>query len=159
MEWQWLPTATGAVPTIKATRLCYHRFTDGLQAAKMGAAERAWETPQTLTTARYSRENGNPHAKHMKSPYVYILASKPRGTLYVGSTSNLIQRVWQHKNDFVDGFTKRYGVHRLVWHEAHDSMESAKIREKAIKKWNRAWKIQLIERENLGWRELYDGLL
>ncbi len=71
----------------------------------------------------------------MKLPCVYILASKPHGTLYLGVTSNLVQRTWQHKNDLVEGFTKRYGVHTLVWFEAHESMESAITREKAIKEW------------------------
>ncbi len=72
----------------------------------------------------------------MKLPCVYILASKPHGTLYLGVTSNLVQRTWQHKNDLVEGFTKRYGVHTLVWFEAHESMESAIAREKAIKEWS-----------------------
>jgi putative endonuclease len=90
-----------------------------------------------------------------KMPCVYILASKPNGTLYIGVTSNLVQRVWQHKEDFVEGFTKRYGVHQLVWYEIHASMESAITREKAIKKWKRAWKINLIEKGNHGWVDLY----
>ena len=92
----------------------------------------------------------------MKSPCVYILANKPKGTLYIGVTSNLTQRVWQHKNDFVDGFTERYGVHRVVWYEVHETMESAITREKALKKWNRAWKIELIEKTNPNWTDLYD---
>ena len=90
-----------------------------------------------------------------KMPCVYILASKPNGTLYIGVTSNLVQRVWQHKEDFVEGFTKRYGVHQLVWYELHASMESAITREKAIKKWKRAWKTNLIEKGNHGWVDLY----
>ena len=94
----------------------------------------------------------------MKIPCVYILASKPNGTLYVGVTSDLIQRIWQHKNNLVEGFTKRYGVHRLVWYEVHESMESAIQREKAIKKWNRAWKIELIEKNNPTWRDLYNEI-
>ena len=73
-------------------------------------------------------------------------------------TSDLVQRVWQHKNDFVEGFTKQYGVHRLVWYEVHGSMESAIVREKALKKWNRAWKIELIEEGSPGWKDLYDGI-
>ena len=92
----------------------------------------------------------------MKSPCVYILTNKPKGTLYIGVTSNLTQRVWQHKNDFVDGFTERYGVHRVVWYEVHETMESAITREKALKKWNRAWKIELIEKTNPNWTDLYD---
>lgn len=94
----------------------------------------------------------------MRTPCVYILASKPRGTLYIGVTSDLAQRVWQHKHDLVDGFTKRYGVHRLIWHEVHGTMESAIMREKALKKWNRAWKIELIEKEDPAWADLYDAI-
>ena len=81
----------------------------------------------------------------MKQPCVYILASKRNGTLYVGVTSNLVQRIWQHKKDFVEGFTKRYRVHTLVWYEVHESMESAITREKAIKNWKRVWKLEIIE--------------
>ena len=92
----------------------------------------------------------------MRTPCVYILASKPDGTLYIGVTSNIAQRVWEHKNDLVEGFTKRYRVHRLVWYEAHGSMESAFIREKALKKWNRRWKTELIEKDNPMWLDLYD---
>ena len=94
----------------------------------------------------------------MKTPCVYILANKPHGTLYIGVTSDLVKRVWQHKNGFVEGFTKRYGTHRLVWHEVHESMESAISREKAIKKWNRAWKIELIEKNNPAWADIYDRI-
>ncbi len=94
----------------------------------------------------------------MKQPCVYILASKRNGTLYIGMTSNLLQRVWQHKNDFVDGFTKRYGVHTLVWYESHETMEGAIMREKAIKEWNRAWKLKEIEKVNPSWRDLYGDL-
>ena len=94
----------------------------------------------------------------MKTPCVYILASKPHGTLYIGVTSRLVQRVWQHKNDIVAGFTKRYHVHRLVWYEVHGTMESAITREKALKRWNRAWKIELIEKTNPTWSDLYDDI-
>lgn len=94
-----------------------------------------------------------------KQPCVYILASDRNGTLYVGVTSNLIKRVWEHKNDLVPGFTKRYSVHDLVWYEMHDSMESAIAREKTIKEWKRQWKLELIERENPEWKDLYSGLL
>jgi putative endonuclease len=74
-------------------------------------------------------------------------------------TSNLIQRVWQHKNDLMEGFTKRYGIHTLVWYEACDTMEAAISREKAIKEWKRAWKIKLFEESNPDWRDLYQELL
>ena len=90
----------------------------------------------------------------MKLPCVYILASKRNGTLYLGVTSGLVQRVWQHKGDFVEGFTKRYGVHTLVWFEAHESMESAIAREKAIKEWSpdeSGWKVELIDKGNPTW--------
>ncbi|HSX63643.1 MAG TPA: GIY-YIG nuclease family protein [Pseudoxanthomonas sp.] len=92
-------------------------------------------------------------------PCVYILASKRNGTLYIGVTSDLPARIWQHKNDQVPGFTRRYGVHTLVWYEAHDSMDSAISREKAVKEWQRAWKIALIEDTNPYWRDLYPDVL
>lgn len=95
----------------------------------------------------------------MKQPCVYILASRRNGTLYTGVTSNLIQRVWQHKNDLVEGFTKKYGVHTLVWIESHETMESAISREKAIKEWQRAWKLKLIESANPRWRDLYEDIV
>jgi len=93
-----------------------------------------------------------------RQPAVYILASKPNGTLYIGVTSDLAKRVWEHKNDSVDGFTKRYGVHRLVYYESHADMLSAIKREKQLKKWNRAWKLELIESENSGWNDLSEGI-
>ncbi len=95
----------------------------------------------------------------MKLPCVYILTSKRNGTLYVGVTSNLVQRIWQHKNDLVEGFTKRYRVHTLVWYEVHESMESATGREKAIKEWKRAWKLEMIEKGNSSWRDLYEEIV
>ena len=94
----------------------------------------------------------------MKSPCVYILTNNPKGTLYIGVTSNLTQRVWQHKNDLVEGFTERYGVHKLVWCELYETMESAIMREKALKKWYRAWKVELIENSNPNWADLYDEI-
>ena len=95
----------------------------------------------------------------MKQPCVYLLASRRNGTLYVGVTSDLVKRVWEHKEDLADGFTKRYGVHTLVWYELHESMEVAIRREKAIKGWKRRWKLELIEKHNPGWRDLYDEVL
>ncbi len=91
----------------------------------------------------------------MNQPCVYIMASKRNGTLYTGVTSNLVQRVWQHKNNLVEGFTKRYSIHTLVWYEVHETMESAIIREKSVKKWKRVWKQALIEKNNPEWRDLY----
>ncbi len=93
-----------------------------------------------------------------KQPCVYMLASDKNGTLYVGVTSNLIKRVWEHKNDSAHGFTKRYRVHDLVWYELHDSMESAISREKAIKEWKRQWELDLIEHGNPEWKDLYPDL-
>ena len=95
----------------------------------------------------------------MKQPCVYLLASRRNGTLYVGVTSDLVKRVWEHKENLVDGFTKRYGVHTLVWYERHDSMEVAIRREKTIKGWKRRWKLELIEKTNPQWRDLYADLL
>jgi len=91
-------------------------------------------------------------------PTVYILASRRNGTLYTGVTSDLIQRIHEHREGAVRGFTRDYGVKRLVWFEQHSTMEHAITREKRIKKWNRVWKLELIERDNLGWRDLAEDL-
>jgi len=93
-----------------------------------------------------------------KQPAVYILASKRNGTLYIGVTSDLVKRIWEHKNDMVEGFTKRYGVHHLVWYELHENMESAIQREKRLKDWKRAWKLELIESDNPDWKDLYSTI-
>lgn len=90
---------------------------------------------------------------------VYILASKPKGTIYTGVTSNLLQRVWQHKNNQIEGFTQKYDVKQLVYYEVTEDIVSAIAREKQIKKWNRAWKIRLIEEMNPEWRDLYYELI
>jgi len=90
-----------------------------------------------------------------KLPCVYLLASKPNGTLYVGVTSDLVKRVWEHKDDLVEGFTSKYGVHLLVYYEMHEDMLGAITREKQIKKWNRSWKLKLIERDNPEWKDLW----
>jgi putative endonuclease len=95
----------------------------------------------------------------MRQPAVYILASQRKGTLYIGVTSDLIPRVWQHKNDVVEGFTKQHGVHMLVHYELHDDMEHAILREKRLKKWNRSWKLRLIEERNPEWKDLYDSII
>lgn len=89
---------------------------------------------------------------------VYLLASDIRGTLYVGVTSDLLKRVWEHKNKAVPGFTARYGIDRLVWFEVHETAEVAIRREKQIKEWKRDWKINLIERDNPYWADLYPDL-
>lgn len=94
-----------------------------------------------------------------RSPHVYILASGRNGTLYIGAMSDLVGRIRQHKEPGVDGFAKRYGVHDLVWFEAHSSMTDAIAREKQLKKWRRAWKLDLIEARNPGWVDLYPALV
>jgi putative endonuclease len=91
--------------------------------------------------------------------WVYILASGPGGTLYVGMTNNLVRRVYEHREGFVRGFTRRYGVKRLVYFEAHDTAIGALQREKNIKHWPREWKIDLIVRDNPTWRDLYDEIV
>ncbi len=90
-----------------------------------------------------------------RKSYVYILASGRYGTLYVGVTADLVRRVWQHRKGLVDGFTREHGVHRLVWFETHEEIYQAITREKQIKKWNRAWKLDMISEANPTWRDLY----
>jgi putative endonuclease len=90
--------------------------------------------------------------------YVYLLASKKHGTLYLGVTNNLVRRVYEHRSKAVPGFTQRYGVDKLVWFEVHDSIEAAIMREKELKKWRRDWKIRLIEENNPDWADLYPGI-
>jgi putative endonuclease len=94
----------------------------------------------------------------MKTGYVYIMASRPNGTLYVGVTSDLIKRVFEHKNNLVDGFTKTYKTHMLVYYEVHDSIEAAIAREKQIKGWRRAYKVNAIKEANPTWSDLYGSL-
>ncbi|WP_223669216.1 GIY-YIG nuclease family protein [Kangiella shandongensis] len=94
-----------------------------------------------------------------KQGYVYILALKPNGVLYIGVTSNLVKRIWEHKQGEAEGFTNKYNVKQLVYYEACDSIESAIFREKRLKKWNRNWKVRLIEKQNQHWKDLYLDLL
>lgn len=94
-----------------------------------------------------------------KQPCVYILASQRNGTLYVGVTSDLVKRIWEHRNDVCEGFTKKYSVHYLAYFEQCADMMAAITREKQIKKWDRAWKIELIESFNPGWRDLWEEIL
>src|SRR5437016_9063781 len=94
----------------------------------------------------------------VKAFFVYLLASGVRGTLYVGVTSDLIKRIWEHKTKAVPGFTARYNIDQLVWFEAHENAESAIRREKQIKEWKREWKMNLIERHNPHWIDLYPSL-
>ena len=94
----------------------------------------------------------------MRNPCVYIMASRPYGAIYIGVTSNLPQRVWQHKSDFVKGHTSDYHIHSLVWYEVHDNLDSAITREKQLKKWNRDWKLRLIEETNPFWNDLYEQI-
>jgi putative endonuclease len=95
----------------------------------------------------------------MKQPAVYILASGKNGTLYTGVTSNLIKRVWEHRTHVVQGFTAQHGVEQLVWYELHETMESAIVREKRIKKWNRDWKRKMIEQRNPMWSDLWPEIV
>jgi len=94
-----------------------------------------------------------------KQPVVYLLASGRNGTLYIGVTSDLIKRVWEHKNGITGGFTKKYNVHNLVYYEIFDDMRSAITREKQMKKWRRAWKIELIEKSNPAWKDLWSEII
>ena len=91
--------------------------------------------------------------------FVYILASKRNGTLYIGVTGNLVKRIWEHKQNFVEGFTSKYGVHTLVYFEMHNDMAEAIRREKQLKKWKRSWKIELIEKSNPVWRDLWEDIV
>ncbi len=95
----------------------------------------------------------------MKSPFVYILANKKDGALYIGVTSDLIKRIWQHRNHLVDGHSKKYNITQLVYFEQHETMESAIVREKQMKKWNRQWKLDLIEANNPEWSDLWSEIL
>ena len=123
------------------------------------------DNPEAVIASR-QRRRGNPDFEfainqscRMKNPCVYILTSKRNGTLYIGVTSQLGGRVWQHKNNLVEGFTKKYSVHDLVWYEQHETMESAITREKQLKGRSRAYKVQLIEAANPEWRDLYNEIL
>ena len=118
-----------------------------------GHPRRSSPIPASMLNNRCETMIGN-----TKTPCVYILASGANGTLYIGVTSNLIERVWQHRNGIGAIFTRTYNVHRLVWYEAHESMESAISREKALKKWRRDWKVRMIDESNPSWSDLYDGL-
>ena len=92
-------------------------------------------------------------------PCVYIMTNQRNGTLYIGVTSDLAKRVWQHKNEIADGFTKKYKLHTLVWYQPHATMESAITREKALKYWHRVWKIRIIEQMNPDWCDLYNEVI
>ncbi|HKT27315.1 GIY-YIG nuclease family protein [Dyella sp.] len=94
-----------------------------------------------------------------RQPCVYMLASQRNGTLYTGVTSDLVKRIWQHKNNVTKGFSSQYDVHLLVWYELHDCMESAIIREKQLKSWKRSWKLRMIEEINPQWIDLYPSVL
>ena len=95
----------------------------------------------------------------MKTYYVYVLSSQKNGTLYIGFTNNLIQRAYLHKSDQVKGFTRKYGVHNLVYFEQYNEANEAIAREKRLKKWKRSWKIELIEKTNPDWKDLYPNLI
>jgi len=95
----------------------------------------------------------------MEQYYIYLLASRRNGTLYIGVTNNLVKRIWQHKNNIIEGFSKKYNIHKLVYYETTADVNSAITREKQMKKWNRQWKIELIEKHNPNWEDLYYGLI
>lgn len=95
----------------------------------------------------------------MKQPAIYIITNKPNGTLYIGLTSDILKRSWEHKHNMLDGFTSRYHCHLLVYYELAETMEAAIAREKQLKKWERSWKIKLIESTNPGWKNLYYSLI
>jgi putative endonuclease len=114
---------------------------------------RIWnELPPPLVPAKAGTQ------ENFMSFFVYILASRRNGTLYIGMTDDLIRRVWEHRIGAVPGFTRKYGVKRLVWFEVHESRETAFLRERQLKKWNRVWKLELIERLNPDWRDLSDEI-
>jgi len=94
-----------------------------------------------------------------KPGYVYIMASKRNGTLYIGVTSDLPKRVWEHREGVIGGFTRKYGCKMLVWYEAHDGIDEARLRELRMKEWKRAWKLEAIERLNPNWDDLYDRII
>ena len=94
----------------------------------------------------------------MEQAFVYIMASRRNGTIYIGSTTDLLRRVWEHRNDVVPSFTRDYGCHLLVWYEVHDSLEQARLRERRMKEWKRAWKIREIEGLNADWSDLYERI-
>ena len=94
-----------------------------------------------------------------KNYYVYIIASRRNGTIYIGVTSDLVERIWEHKEKLVEGFSKRYNIDKLVYYEQHTDVKEAIIREKRLKKWNRQWKLELIEKDNPNWVDLYNQLI
>jgi putative endonuclease len=100
-----------------------------------------------------------PQTRPMQGGWVYILTNRPDGTLYVGVTGNLVQRIWQHREGIVEGFSKRYGLKMLVYYEGHDDIRTAIQRESNIKHWSRTWKVNLIHQFNPQWRDLYDDLI
>jgi putative endonuclease len=100
-----------------------------------------------------------PRYNLLMQPCVYIMASRRRGTLYIGATTELARRAWEHREGVIAGFTKRYGVKMLVWFELHGSLESALVREKQLKEWRRLWKVQLIESTNPTWRDLFGEIM
>ena len=118
----------------------------------------SWRRPgiQESPSVSFLAKTRNPGVTIMKTYYVYILASKRNGTLYIGVTNDLIKRVYEHKNNLIEGFTNKYKVHRLVYYETTSEITSALHREKQLKKWKRAWKIELIEKNNPQWKNLYE---
>ena len=127
--------------------------------AKYETFESPWipgEEESRVSNMSFLAKTRNPGVTIMKTYYVYILASKRNGTLYIGVTNDLIKRVYEHKNNLIEGFTNKYKVHRLVYYETTSEITSALHREKQLKKWKRAWKIELIEKNNPQWKNLYE---
>ena len=139
---------SSVVPAKAGTQLVFSNFQNGVPAFAGTTLSRSQRCP--AVNARSCKRV----AQRVKQPVVYILASKPYGTLYIGVTSNLAGRIEAHRNGCADGFTKEYGVHTLVYFEVHEDMYEAIQREKRLKKWNRAWKIRLIEEMNPEWKDL-----
>ena len=122
-------------------------------------SERVTFFPLSFLRRQESHLSTGENAMDRRQPCVYMLASKKNGVLYIGVTSDLVKRIWQHRNDVVEGFTHRYRIHTLVWYELHPTMESAILREKTLKRWKRDWKMRLIDAGNAGWRDLYPTIL
>ena len=155
------------IPPQRMTVFMWMYYIQGRLKSKAIKRKTMLSPPYTLVvipanTLCHPREGGDPvyNVSMSDTSYcVYIMSSKKNGTLYIGVTDNMVRRVYEHKNNIVEGFTKRYNVHLLVYYEIHNNPESAIEREKLLKKWNRQWKLRLIEESNPTWSDLYEDLL
>jgi putative endonuclease len=120
---------------------------------------RASTTFRATIVLRDGPANVAHHVSMHRGGFVYMMSNRPDGTLYVGVTADLARRAWEHRTGAVEGFTKRYGLKRLVWYEAHDDIRAAIARETSLKHWPRAWKVRLIHVANRAWRDLYDDIV